>query len=74
MMAVHSPARCCLVIAIIAFSIAGCVGYRFGNNTLYAPNVRTIYVPVFRPELRFDWFTPDAYGQMEGGCDVVARF
>ena len=37
-MAVHSPARCCLVIAIIAFSIAGCVGYRFGNNTLYAPS------------------------------------
>ena len=49
-MAVHSPARCCLVIAIIAFSIAGCVGYRFGNNTLYAPNVRTIYVPVFQSD------------------------
>ena len=27
---------------------AGCAGYRFGNNTLYAPNVRTVYVPVFQ--------------------------
>ncbi|GDX95388.1 hypothetical protein LBMAG47_10520 [Planctomycetia bacterium] len=26
----------------------GCAGYRFGNNTLYAPNVRTVYVPVFQ--------------------------
>ena len=29
---------------------AGCAGYRFGNNTLYAPNVRTIYVPVFQSD------------------------
>ena len=26
----------------------GCAGYRFGNNTLYASNVRTVYVPVFQ--------------------------
>ncbi len=26
----------------------GCAGYRVGNNTLYAPNVRTVYVPVFQ--------------------------
>jgi len=26
----------------------GCAGYRFGNNTLYAPNVRTVYVPMFQ--------------------------
>jgi len=29
---------------------AGCAGYRFGNNTLYAPNVRTIYVPMFESD------------------------
>ena len=27
---------------------AGCAGYRFGNNTLYAPNVRTVYVPIIQ--------------------------
>ena len=26
----------------------GCAGYRFGNNTLYATNVRTVYVPMFQ--------------------------
>jgi hypothetical protein len=29
---------------------AGCAGYRFGNNTLYAPNVRTVYVPVIQSD------------------------
>ena len=28
----------------------GCAGYRFGNNTLYAPNVRTVYVPIFQSD------------------------
>ena len=28
----------------------GCAGYRFGNNTLYAPNVRTIHVPMFQSD------------------------
>jgi len=27
---------------------AGCASYRFGNGTLYAPNVRTVYVPMFQ--------------------------
>jgi len=29
---------------------AGCAAYRFGNGTLYAPNVRTVYVPVFQSD------------------------
>ena len=29
-------------------TVLGCANYRFGNNTLYAPNVRTVYVPVFQ--------------------------
>ena len=30
--------------------LAGCAGYRFGNNTLYATNVRTVYVPMVQSE------------------------
>jgi hypothetical protein len=29
---------------------AGCATYRLGNGTLYAPNVRTVYVPVFQTD------------------------
>ena len=36
------------MLASIAGAAAGCANYRFGNNTLYAPNVRTVYVPVFQ--------------------------
>lgn len=35
------------VLALLA-TAAGCASYRFGNATLYAPNVRTVYVPVFQ--------------------------
>jgi hypothetical protein len=35
-------------LAVTAFMIAGCATYRFGNNTLYASNVRTIYVPMIQ--------------------------
>lgn len=43
-----------LVLALI--SVTGCLGYRFGNTTLYRNDIRTIHVPVvrsdsFRPEL-----------------------
>ena len=34
--------------AFLCGIVAGCANYRFGNNTLYAPNVRTVYVPVFQ--------------------------
>jgi hypothetical protein len=36
------------VIALLAAS--GCASYRFGNNTLYAANVRTIYVPMVQSD------------------------
>ncbi|MCE9629484.1 MAG: hypothetical protein K8S94_02025 [Planctomycetia bacterium] len=39
---------CLLVPALLG--IAGCAGYRFGNNTLYAPNVRTVYVPMIQSD------------------------
>lgn len=44
----HAPCglAVCLVVAITVTS--GCASYRFGNNTLYASNVRTIYVPMIQ--------------------------
>ncbi len=45
------PAACCLLCYI-----PGCATYQFGNGTLYAPDVTTVYVPMvesasFRPDL-----------------------
>ena len=40
--------RCWLLLAAACAACAGCAGYRFGNNTLYAANIRTIYVPIFQ--------------------------
>lgn len=37
----------CLAASVLTLA-AGCASYRFGNNTLYANNVRTIYVPIFQ--------------------------
>lgn len=37
----------CLAVTALALA-SGCASYRFGNNTLYANNVRTIYVPIFQ--------------------------
>ena len=36
------------VLACLAAAVGGCANYRFGNATLYAPNVRTVYVPMFQ--------------------------
>ncbi len=38
----------CLAAVVVTATAAGCATYRFGNNTLYATNVRTIYVPMFQ--------------------------
>ena len=35
---------------LLPLLLAGCAGYRFGNNTLYATNVRTVYVPMVQSE------------------------
>jgi RNase P/RNase MRP subunit p29 len=43
----HRRWAACLAAALLA-APAGCASYRFGNNSLYATNVRTIYVPVFQ--------------------------
>jgi hypothetical protein len=36
--------------AVIGLMATGCAGYRVGNNTLYAANVRTVYVPLFQSD------------------------
>lgn len=38
--------RLCALCAGAALP-AGCATYRLGNGTLYAPDIRTVYVPVF---------------------------
>ncbi|MCX7412984.1 MAG: LPS assembly lipoprotein LptE [Planctomycetia bacterium] len=37
-------------VPAVLISTGGCAGYRFGNNTLYASNVRTVYVPMIQSE------------------------
>jgi len=44
----HPRLSACLAAALLAAVAGGCASYRFGNNTLYATNVRTIYVPIFQ--------------------------
>lgn len=43
-------------LALLVAASLGCAAYRFGNGTLYAPDVETVFVPVvesdsFRPDL-----------------------
>ena len=40
----------CVAVPCCLIPCAGCAGYRFGNNTLYAPNVRTVYVPIIQSD------------------------
>lgn len=34
------------ILLLTAVGLAGCASYRVGNQTLYAPDVRTVYVPM----------------------------
>ena len=43
-------ARILLLLACAAPLVTGCATYRFGNGTLYAPDVRTVYVPMFQSD------------------------
>lgn len=44
----HGSCWLAVCLAGMAVMAVGCATYRFGNNTLYAPNVRTIYVPMIQ--------------------------
>jgi hypothetical protein len=35
---------------LLAVSLCGCAAYRFGSQTLYAPDVATVYVPVIESD------------------------
>jgi len=45
----HSRQARLLLVSCLA-AVAGCAGYQVGNQSLYRPDIRTIYVPVFRSE------------------------
>ena len=39
-----------LILLTTIPALVGCAGYRIGNDTLYRPDIRTVYVPVFQSE------------------------
>jgi len=46
----HLCRLACIMLACVGVASGGCAGYRLGNNTLYAPNVRTVYVPIIQSD------------------------
>ena len=38
------------IVLALFLSIAGCAGYQVGSSTLYAPDVRTVYVPMIESD------------------------
>lgn len=51
-MAKRPPAKrlIALLVASLLWPTVGCVGYRAGAGTLYAPDVQTVYVPMIESE------------------------
>jgi hypothetical protein len=39
-----------LIGAALLITVSGCAAYRFGNETLYAPDVTTVYVPMIESD------------------------
>jgi hypothetical protein len=39
-----------LLIGCLAVAAIGCASYQVGNRSLYRPDIRTVYVPMFRSE------------------------
>jgi hypothetical protein len=47
----HSPFRIVFVLFMLLPLVAACAGpYRVGNDTLFPPDVRTVYVPMFESD------------------------
>jgi hypothetical protein len=38
------------LVATICLGVAGCRGYRFGSESLYATDIQTVYVPMFQSD------------------------
>ena len=45
-----SAAKLLLAIAVLGLVAPGCAAYRVGNETLYAPDVTTVYVPMIESD------------------------
>ena len=45
-----SAARLLALLACAGLAAPGCAAYRFGNETLYAPDVTTVYVPMIESD------------------------
>jgi hypothetical protein len=39
-----------LILAVVLLHSTGCAAYRFGHQSMYRPDIRTVHVPVFRSE------------------------
>jgi hypothetical protein len=39
-----------LTLLILTTALSGCAAYQLGNRTLFRPDIRTVYVPVFQSE------------------------
>lgn len=39
-----------LLLTCSALILAGCAGYRFGNDSLYRNDIRTVHVPIFQSD------------------------
>jgi hypothetical protein len=39
-----------MAVAVTLLGLAGCAGYRVGNQSLYRPDIRTVYVPVIQSD------------------------
>jgi Lipopolysaccharide-assembly len=58
------------LVALLAVGLAGCACYHFGTDTLYPPDIHTVYVPMFES----DSFRRDLGEQLtEAVCKEIER-
>lgn len=49
-MQISTPKHACPFAACVVLAIAGCASYQVGHQTLYRPDIQTIYIPIFENE------------------------
>jgi len=42
--------RRAIVVLLVLSTIAGCAAYRFGTDSLFPPDIHTVYVPIFESD------------------------
>ncbi len=45
-----AAASLAFIIGVLTSSCGGCAGYQIGHRSLYRPDIRTIYVPIFQSD------------------------